>query len=585
MNRILPLLSLAAFSVAASAQCFETNFGTLIGSGDDTLLAAQPMNINFPMGGNVYTDIRPNTNGAAFLQSATSGTLGTTTTGYSTSAATMAANMAGAAGGVPRIAAYWRDLNFTPANGGAVYVNNTIPGKCVVTWDRGVHFAQSSPIFTVQAQLFDTGEIQLFYDGVINNTALGATCGVSVGGGVANPGASDLSVPSVGVSTSPIVYQTFTTLNTFDLRTTNVSFMPNAGGGYDVTQSACVPAANANYGVGCYNISATAYEAFPANTIDLAGQSVRLTPNANGGYDAGPGVGSNFVHTAASLGLGDDTTALFTMPAAFSFPGGSTTDLRICSNGYIWLDGTSTAADFSPSTAELFSNPARICPLWADGVPDGATGVQNVFAEYDAATNKVYISYVNIPIFGGVGGILDLQTELDLASGAIEIRYGASLSCGNVSIAGIAPGVGVSVVNAGSVDFGAAGFSTNATESLPLALAGTSAPVLGTSLGFQADNIPASQVLSLYVMSAGQINPGLDLGSIGAPGCSAFVSLPELVTIDLLTQPSASVSYAIPADAALVDLEIYSQAISFVAGVNAFGMITSNGVASKLNSF
>jgi hypothetical protein len=588
MNRILPLLALAAFSAAASAQCFETNFGTSIGLGDDTLLAAVPMNINFPMGGNVYTDIRPNTNGVAFLESATSGTLGTTGTGYSTSAATMATNMVGAAGGVPRIACYWRDLNYTAANGGAVYVNNTIPGKCVVTWDRGVMFGQASPIFTIQAQLFDTGEVQFFYDGLINNTTLGATCGVSVGGGVANPGASDLSVPSVGVSTSPIVFETFATLNTFDLRTTNVSFMPNAGNGYDVTQSACVPASNTNYGAGCYNISGTVYERFEPGTVDLAGLSVHLTPNGQGGYLVTPGFGQNFVHTTASLGLGDDATALFTMPSAFSFPGGSTTDLRICSNGFIWLNGTSTSADFSPSTAELFSNPARICPLWADGVPDGATGVQNVFAEYDVVTNKVYVTYVNIPIFGGVGGILDVQTELDLGTGEIEHRYGASLSCGNVSYFAWAPGTGVSSVDPGSRDVSADlpfSFQTQLPEAFPIALSGQGNPVVGGSVTFQTDNLPASSLLSIYLLSTGQSNPGIDLGVIGAGGCSAYVTLPEVLSAVQLGGPSASTTISIPNDPFFAGFSFYSQAVALNPTANPAGVMTTNGVASFMNSF
>ena len=89
MNRIHTYLSTLAFCVAASAQCFETNFGTQIGLGDDTLLAAQAIGFNFPMAGVNHTHIIPNTNGVAFLHTAATGALGTTATGYSTSAATM----------------------------------------------------------------------------------------------------------------------------------------------------------------------------------------------------------------------------------------------------------------------------------------------------------------------------------------------------------------------------------------------------------------------------------------------------------------------------------------------------------------
>ncbi len=586
MNRIHTYLSTLAFCVAASAQCFETNFGTQIGLGDDTLLAAQAIGFNFPMNGVNHTHIIPNTNGVAFLHTAATGALGTTATGYSTSAATMLTNLRGAAGGAPRLAAYWRDLNLTAANSGAVWGNNSVAGRYVLTWRNAVHFGQTSPVFTFQMQIFDTGEVRYFYSGNTNNTALGVTSGVSNGGGIADPGASDLSAGSVGTSVSPIVYQTFTTLNTFDLQNKSTAFVPNAGGGYDVVVSPCVPAGNSVYGKGCPNLSATAYENFPPNTTDLSNVSIRLTPNAQGGYTFGPGTGTNYTHTAPGLALGDDANGTLALPSAFAYPGGTTSTLTICSNGFIWMQ-PNTSTDFSPTNAELFTNAARLCPMWCDGVPDGATNVQNVFAEVDAVANKAYVSYVNIPIFGGVGGTMNVQVELDLTSGAIEYRYGA-ISCGNVSIVGWAPGTPLSVVDAGSIDISAqlaAGFGTQSTEQVALALATTTPPVIGSAVTFSASNIPATSPLSVYVCSAGQTNPGLDLGSIGAPGCAAYVTLPEIFAVDLLTNPTASATFTIPADPFFVGQSFYSQAVSFDAGANAFGMITSNGISSVMNSF
>jgi len=80
MNRTLAsLFSAVAFAAAVQAQCFETNFGTLLGTGDDSAFpsttTALPMNITFPMGGTFasYTHITVNTNGCAFLWNAATG--------------------------------------------------------------------------------------------------------------------------------------------------------------------------------------------------------------------------------------------------------------------------------------------------------------------------------------------------------------------------------------------------------------------------------------------------------------------------------------------------------------------------------
>ena len=42
---------------------------------------------------------------------------------------------------------------------------------------------------------------------------------------------------------------------------------------------------------------------------------------------------------------------LVTLPFSFAFPGGATTQVRMCSNGYLWLNGTNTTADFTPTVA------------------------------------------------------------------------------------------------------------------------------------------------------------------------------------------------------------------------------------------
>jgi hypothetical protein len=589
MNRILASISTLALCAAATAQCFESNFGTLLGTGDDTAFpsatTSNALGFNFPIGANTYTHYTVNTNGVVYLHTAATGILGASATGYSASAATMLTNLRGAAGGSPRLAAYWRDLNLTAGNSGGLYYNNLAAGRGVFTWRNAVHFNQTSPIFTVQMQVFASGEVWMFYNGSTTNTAACPMVGVSLGGAIADPGISDLSVGATGVSTSRIVYQSFPTLNTFDLQNKTLKFVPNVGGGYDVVPTACEPANNTNYGKGCPNLSATAYENFPANTIDLSNTSIRMTPTG-AGYLFTPGTGTNYTHTVAGLALGDDAVGTLALPVPFNYPGGSTSTLSICSNGYIWMQSPNTLADFSPTNAELFSNPARLMPMWCDGVPDDVTNVANVFAEVDAINNKAYVSWLNIPIFGGVGGTMNVQCELDLTSGAVEYRYGA-ISCGNVCIVGWTPGTGASVIDGGSIDISATlpgSFQTTQPEKQPLSLSAAGNPTIGGTVAFTTSQITGSG-LSFYLLSAAQFNPGLDLGVFGAPGCQAYVQLPEILSNLQVGLPTASTNLTIPNDPFFAGLAVFSQSVALDATANAFGIITSNGVRSYLNAF
>lgn len=586
INLSIAAILAAALTGSIRAQCFETNFGTLVGSGDDTLFSEVALDASgFPMAGITYTHVRANTNGVCYLTQGNGGS-GTTSTGYSTSAATMANNMRGAAGASPRIAAYWRDLNLTVANGAGCYINNSIPGKTTITWDRAVHFGQSSPVFTIQAQLYATGEIQIFWDGDVNNTALGATMGISEGNAVADTGPTDLSA-GAGVTATGLMYETFTTLNTFDLRRKTASFVPDGAGGYTQSLADCVPAFHENFGAGCGGSSATAYELFSPNTLDVAGQGYRMTPNANGGYDFGPATGAIFTHTVPSLGLGDDAVVSFPLPSAFSYPGGSTSAFVICSNGYIWMQ-PSSSADFSPTVAELFVNGARFCPLWADGVPDGATGVNNVFAEYDSATNKVYVSYVNIPIFGGVGGILDLQCEFDLTTSAYEVRFGQNCSSGNNAITGWTPGSGQSVVDRGSIDFSAqipSGFSTQAAERSDISLSASPTPVIGSSVTWTASGVPDPAAITWLMISILRNETGQPIPF--TEGCNYYLHVPSFWDNRVMTVAGGQATHtiAIPNNPSLAGFPVTAQAASLFPGVNTLGAITSNGVYSVFASF
>jgi hypothetical protein len=207
-----------------------------------------------------------------------------------------------------------------------------------------------------------------------------------------------------------------------------------------------------------------------------------------------------------------------------------------------------------------------------------------VFAEVDAINNKAYVSWLNMPIFGG--GTMNVQCELDLTSGVVEYRFGA-ISCSTPSIVGWTPGRVASVIDAGSIDISTrivGSFQTTTPEQRALRLSTATNPIIGSTMTFTTNEIPATG-LSFYLLSAGQYNPGLDLGVIGAPGCNAYITLPEILSSLQIGSPSATSNLTIPNDSFFAGIAIYSQAVALDPSANAFGFITSNGVRSYLNAF
>lgn len=75
----------------------------------------------------------------------------------------------------------------------------------------------------------------------------------------------------------------------------------------------------------------------------------------------------------------------------------------------------------------------------------------------------------------------------------------------------------------------------------------------------------------------GQHNPGIDLSSLGMPGCHQYASA-DVAVLFLPIGGSGSHTLSIPPMAALIGAHAYSQGLAFVPGVNPLGAITSNGV-------
>jgi V8-like Glu-specific endopeptidase len=336
-------------------------------------------------------------------------------------------------------------------------------------------------------------------------------------------------------------------------------------------------AAATSYGTGCY----TSYGAYAqtfgaASAFDLGGNAsttvtVNHAPIANG-YTVQAGSNAWFTPVSANLALADDSVApASTLPFTFPFPGGSTTQIRICSNGYVWLNGTSTTADYQPSVTTLAAGPARLCPLWMDLNP-AAGGT--VHYDVGPGNTAVYVTW---------NGVYQYSTttantcQLVLyPSGAVEFRYRTIGSTTAVSLVGRSRGVSNVPPN---TDISAAMPFPITVDAQGLAFTAVNRPILGTTQTINLTNAP-SPATSIGLVAIGFTQlPGTDLVIIGAPGCLLYNPATVLQTLFPVTATTPW-NLAIPNTPSLSNTHLFVQgAVLMPAGsVNPFGLLTSNGV-------
>lgn len=594
MRSMFRIASVATAIAGAAAllpaqSCWESTFGTSIGNGDDAVLAIQPIGFAFPFAGTTYTDVHVSTNGFLYLSNA-----GTPTPGGPNCCTGTAATLI--AGTAAKICPLWHDLNLSTANGAACYLNSATPGRTVITWDRAVEFG-NTVLFSMQCHLYATGEIDFIYNGAASviRTTGDALVGMSPANGAANPGATNLSA---GASTTvPTVYELFNNgALPLDIGANIVQFFPNASNGFDVVPGGCPAASNTSYGTGCYLNAQSFYELFAQNTFDLSGSTVTLFPTGPGYLvsSAAP-VSSYFTPVSTAFTLTDDSlTAAQTLPAAFPHANGSTTSIRIHSNGQVFL-GTGGTADFSPTVTEFLTRPASV-GAWMDFNP-GAAGSGGIHLDIDTTAMIAYVSWNGVYAFGTTTP-MTWQVALFLTGssnpGMVELRFQSLM---NSSTAGSPVGemiLGYSrggttaapAANPGNRDFSATMpfvSSTSSTESFPLALAAAPSPVIGSSIVYTTSNIPSTSLLSALILSLGQVNP---FGPIpGAPGCGQGIDLNGSATFLMLLNPTDTVTFAIPNNPAYAGFSLFAQSVSVVPGVNALNAITSNAQQSFVNVF
>jgi lysyl endopeptidase len=346
-----------------------------------------------------------------------------------------------------------------------------------------------------------------------------------------------------------------------------------------VSGSGGTVAAATPYGAGCYSTQGAFAQTFAASTFDLSGTATTtvgrsFVPIANG-FTVQAGPNAWFTPVSANLGLGDDAvSAVLTLPFAFNFPGGSTTQVRMCSNGYLWLNGATTTADFSPTAAELAGGVARFAPAWMDLNP-----VQGGSCHYDIdpSNTAVYCTWNNVPHYttGTVGAGNTFQVVLR-SNGSAEYRWRSVPNQIGACVVGWSRGASATPADR---DLSASGPFQVTVDASGLAFNPVNRPVLGTTQTINLTGLtaPASSI-GLVVIGFAQVTPALNLVSIGAPDCFLHASSTVIQTLFPLGA-STPWNLVIPNTPSLSNSHVYVQGAALVPpGSNAFGLLTANGV-------
>jgi hypothetical protein len=357
-------------------------------------------------------------------------------------------------------------------------------------------------------------------------------------------------------------------------------------------------------GSGCNAVSGSFYQHFTtvgAAATALNGRKLTLL-FAGPSYTVTQGTVSYIPPTAAATALPTNTNGetTVTLPTPFFYPGGSTTQLVVATDGHVApatnipFTGTPSYSPYVPAFLSTLN------PIWAVCWHNFNT------AEIGSGTIKTeqvgqlfVITWENVENWPGVVGTgqtinpSTFQVQFDLSSFDVHYVWQSMTTIGgsqyyDQTIVGWSPG-------GPSPDTGAIDVTTltalplSPVEVMPLTLVASAAPVLGATVDLVTSNESSSGVGINFLSLAALPAPGLSLAPFGAPGCWALVDLSTAagnVISNLGTPlPSMTLQLPIPLTPTLSGVVLASQSAWLDAAANPFGLTTSNAVTLTLGLF
>lgn len=328
------------------------------------------------------------------------------------------------------------------------------------------------------------------------------------------------------------------------------------------------------FGSGCGLRSKAFYELIGGNAFDLNGTAMQLV---NLGSHYSVQAGGSYVAPSASastLSLSDDDEAGVNLTGSFPYPGGTTSALVVCSNGFV-SPAYGNGISYNPNiNAWLGSSEAR-WGTWHDfNLSAGGS------AKFEQIGSVAYVTWDGA-ISYSTNDANTWQLQFDLTTGNVTFVWESVVASGSDWLVGYTSGTGDQ--NAGGVDLSVAvpaTFQTAAINAAPLELDAT-APVLGSNCLLTTTEVPPTGVLAIQALSLTQHNPGISVAFLGMPGCTAYGDLDAMYVI-AASGGMATYSLVIPNQANLAGFQLTAQTSVFDPTANAFGFINSNGVLLSL---
>lgn len=610
------LAVVAALAAGASAQCLAPATGTTVAltatlpplaANDEGRSAPLALGFAFPITGASspsFTHAVVDANGALYL---TNGgpAVGPADFGPQNGVD----DLRGLAGDSPRVFPLWADYEGI-APTWSIRADASVPGRFRVTWTDVELVGSGGPSYSFAATLFASGSVELDY-GSLPNDAFGYA-GISCGNGVGTGFESgDDLVGGASSGSLGLLFGDYLGLSTPPVTIRRVTLTPNGTGGFDAIQT-CAGAEHVPYGDGCYTYeeaNQAVYQLFPnvaASLAALPGTSIQFSIVGLDSYAVTNGGGTYIPPspTATILTLSDDSSVTYVPSIPFPHANGTAyTQLSICSNGFVSM----APAGVNPngtggSVSQLLSAPAPSFRSQRDYNPSVAASGKVKREEITLGGERILlVTWDGVFIYNSTAPER-FQIQLNLTTGQVTMVWvdmAAATPQTRALLVGCSPGPSF---NPGGISLatGLPVLTAPDVELRPLTLSANPPAVVNpsTNVTYTIDNVPelvpgsGVHVATLF-LSLGALPGGVDLGLIGAPGCSAYIAS---LDVNLAVAPSltttASVLIPINGSAIPAGINLYFQAVALFDpnfplpnGQNPFGLLTSNGLRTFVQSF
>lgn len=333
-------------------------------------------------------------------------------------------------------------------------------------------------------------------------------------------------------------------------------------------------AINTTRGVGCIRNPASFYEYFNSGTADLSYSSLTMIPSG-GGYFVTQSNPTFLAPSAAAavLTLYDDSSTNVPLSAPMPHPGGTTSTLTICANGFVTVPSIGLPNPLL-GPASMLAVAATGWYVHDDFDPSILFGGR---VKFEQVGPKACVTWDDVWAFGGTAASArTFQFQFDTSNGNVHYVF-QNVNTMNPLLVGYSPG-GPSYDN-GSIDLSAvlqSSFNLPAVDGLPLTVTPVTRPIIGTGWSMDVTNYPATSTLGVDIL--GFTDPGIDdLTSIGMPTCGLRASL-EVVSPWTPFGTTHNYTIGIPPATSVIGLHLYTTSAVFVPGINAFGAISANGI-------